>query len=203
MRRSSLIATCILAVVIAVGAAIALFQIATTREAALGGSANIGGPFSLVGENGEPVTEAVLAGKPTLMYFGYTFCPEICPTTLTDMSNWIAKLGPDADKLNYVFVTVDPERDTPEVMKQYVSSFDKRIRGFTGTPKQIADIAAKYRVYYKKIPSKDGPYEMDHSAIVYMMSRGGKFRGIIGYQEDEKSVMEKLRSLISDKVAAR
>jgi protein SCO1/2 len=208
MRRSPIIAICVLAMAIAVSAAIALLWIATTpvqREAAVGNAqgTDIGGPFTLVSETGGPVTEAVLAGKPTLMYFGYTFCPEICPTTLTDMSNWITQLGPDADKLNYVFVTVDPERDTPKVMQQYVASFDKRIRGFTGTPEQIAKIAKEYRIYYKKIPSKDGSYVMDHSAIIYMMSRTGKFQGIIAYQEDDKSVMEKLRALISGEVAAK
>ena len=93
----------------------------------------IGGPFTLVDDTGATVTEKTLAGKPYAMYFGYTFCPEVCPTTLLDLSRWISKLGPDADKLNYVFVSIDPERDTPQLMHTYLSSFDKHIRGFTGT----------------------------------------------------------------------
>ena len=94
----------------------------------------IGGPFTLVDDTGAPVTDATFKGKPSVVYFGYTYCPEVCPTTLLDLSKWIKALGSDADKLNYVFITVDPQRDTPHVMHEYVSSFDKRIRGFSGTP---------------------------------------------------------------------
>jgi protein SCO1/2 len=125
------------------------------------GVAAIGGPFTLVDDNGAPVTEKTLAGKPHVMYFGYTYCPEVCPTTLFDLSRWIKELGSDANKLDYVFVTVDPERDTPKLMHAYLSSFDRRIRGFTGTPKQIAKIAKEYRVYYQKIPTSSGSYVMD------------------------------------------
>ena len=100
----------------------------------------------LIDDAGVQVTDAVLKGRPTVMYFGYTFCPDICPTTLTELAQWIHVLGADADKLNYVFVTVDPERDTPKVMHDYVSAFDWRIRGFTGTPEQIAKITSEYHV---------------------------------------------------------
>lgn len=110
----------------------------------------IGGPFELVDDNDKPVSDKQLAGKPFAMYFGYTFCPEVCPTTLLDLTRWIKNLGPDADKLNYVFVSIDPERDTPKLLHSYLSSFDRHIRGFTGTPEQIAKIAREYRVYYKK-----------------------------------------------------
>ena len=156
----------------------------------------IGGPFTLVDDTGAPVTEATLAGKPSVMYFGYTFCPEVCPTTLTDLSRWIKELGPNADKLNYVFVTVDPQRDTPKVMHAYVSSFDKHIRGFTGTPEQIAKIANEYRVYYKRIPTKDGDYVMDHSAMIYLMDVKGNFVGTIAYQESDASALAKLKRLV-------
>jgi protein SCO1 len=115
-------------------------------------TSSISGPFSLVDDTDAPVTERTLAGKPYTMYFGYTFCPDVCQTTLLDLSRWIKKLGPDADKLNYVFVTVDPERGTVQSLHTYLSSFDKRIRGYTGTPTEIAQIAREYRVYYKKVP---------------------------------------------------
>jgi protein SCO1 len=157
----------------------------------------IGGPFSLVNDTGVPVTESVLAGKPYTIYFGYTYCPEICPTTLLDLSRWIKEFGTDADKLNYVFVTVDPERDTSQLMHAYLSSFDKRIRGFTGTPEQIAKIAREYRVYYKKIPTRDGGYVMDHSSIIYLMGPDGKFISMIAYQENDASAVAKLRNLIA------
>lgn len=155
----------------------------------------IGGPFTLTDDTGVPVTEKNLRGKASAIYFGYTYCPEVCPTTLLDLSHWIQKLGSDADKLNYVFVTVDPERDTVELMHAYLSSFDKHIRGFTGTAEQIAKIAHEYRVYYKKIPTDDGGYAMDHSAMIYLMDSEGKFVAVIPYQEDDASALAKLRKL--------
>jgi protein SCO1 len=157
----------------------------------------IGGPFTLVDDTGAMVTEKTLAGKPYIMYFGYTFCPDFCPTTLLDLSRWIEKLGPDADRFNYVLVTVDPERDTVQSLHTYLSSFDKRIRGYTGTPAEIAQIAKEYRVYYKKIPTEDGGYAMDHSAITYLMGSDGKFVTMIAYQEDDASALAKLRSIVS------
>jgi len=159
--------------------------------------AAIGGPFTLVDDNGAPVTESTLGGKPSAMYFGYTFCPEVCPTTLLDLSRWIQKLGPDADKLNYVFVSIDPQRDTPKLMHAYLSSFDKHIRGFTGTPEQIAKIAQEYRVYYKRVPTDDGGYVMDHSAIIYLMGADGKLVSVIAYQEDDASALAKLNKLLA------
>jgi protein SCO1 len=162
----------------------------------------IGGPFTLVDDMGAPVTETALAGKPSVMYFGYTFCPEVCPTTLTDLSRWIQQLGSNADKLNYVFVTVDPQRDTPEVMHAYVSTFDKHIRGLTGTAEQIAKIAEEYRVYYKRIPTTDGDYVMDHSAIIYLMGAKGNFVGTIAYQESDASAFAKLKHLVGTTVSS-
>jgi protein SCO1/2 len=113
------------------------------------------------------------------------------------MSRWIKKLGADADKLNYIFVTVDPQRDTPTLMHAYLSSFDKHIRGFTGTPEQIAKIAGEYRVYYKKVPTDDGGYVMDHSTVVYLMGPNEKLASIIAYPEDDSSALTKLRNLAS------
>jgi protein SCO1 len=161
------------------------------------GVASIGGPFTLVDDTGAQVTDKTLAGKPYAIYFGYTYCPEVCPTTLFDLTRWIKKLGPDADKLNYVFVTIDPERDTPKLMHAYLSSFDKRIRGFTGTPAQIAKIAREYRVYYKKVPTSDGSYVMDHSSMIYLMDADERFDTVIPYQESDASAIAKLKSLAS------
>ncbi len=161
------------------------------------GALSIGGPFELVDDNGRPVSDKQLAGKPFAMYFGYTFCPEICPTTLLDLSRWIKDLGTDADKLNYAFVSVDPERDTPKLLHTYLSSFDPHIRGFTGTSEQIAKIAREYRVYYKKIPTDNGSYVMDHSTIMYLMGADGKMVSAIEYQEADASALKKLRSLVA------
>jgi protein SCO1 len=159
------------------------------------GPTQIGGPFTLVDDTGATVTEKDIAGKPHVMYFGYTFCPDVCPTTLLDLSRWIKKLGPDADRLNYVFVTVDPERDTVQSIHAYLSSFDKHIRGYTGTPAGIAQIAKEYRVYYKKVPTEDGGYTMDHSAVIYLMGPDGKLVTVIRYQEDDASAIGKLKNL--------
>ena len=159
-------------------------------------AAQIGGPFRLVDDTGASVTEATLAGKPSAIYFGYTYCPEVCPTTLLDLSRWIKKLGPDADKLNYAFISIDPDRDTPSLMHTYLSSFDKHIRGLTGTPGQIARIAQEYRVYYKRIPTEDGGYVMDHTALIYLMGADGRFVSMIAYQENDASALAKLRNLL-------
>jgi len=146
-------------------------------DAMHGGQPAIGGPFSLVDQNGRTVTNETFKGKPTLIYFGYTFCPDVCPTSLLLMENAIETLGPDAaKKVNLVFITVDPGRDTTELMKGYVENFGPTFIGLTGTPEQIAQVTRAYRVYYQKVPGKDGgPYLMDHSSIVYLLDRNGRF----------------------------
>jgi protein SCO1 len=196
MRRLRLItaAICGFALVAVAGLGMTFFGVSDGGDIATS-VATIGGPFTLVDDTGKPVTEKTLAGKPYAIYFGYTFCPEVCPTTLLDLSRWIKDLGPDADKLNYVFVSVDPARDTVQLMHTYLSSFDKHIRGYTGTPTQVAKIAREYRVYYKKIPTKDGGYVMDHSAMIYLMGPNDRFVTLIRYQEDDTSALEKLRKL--------
>ena len=196
MRSHRVILVALIAFAVSAAAALGITVFASSRGSGQGVGA-IGGPFTLVDDTGAQVTEAALAGKPFVMYFGYTYCPDVCPTTLIDLSHWIQKLGPDADKLNYVFVTVDPERDTPKVMHDYLSSFDKHIRGFTGTPDQIAKIAKEYRVYYKKVPTDGGDYVMDHSSVIYLMGPQGKFIGLIAYQENDDKAVSKLRNLLA------
>ena len=137
--------------------------------------AAIGGPFKLTDQNGKPITDRDLKGHPSLVFFGFTHCPEICPTTLFDISEVLNKLGPDAGRVNAVFITVDPERDTPAVLKDYLASFNPRLTGVGGDPDALAAVAKAYRVYYKKVPTKDGDYTMDHTAIVYLMDKNGQF----------------------------
>jgi len=139
------------------------------------GSAAIGGPFKLVDQNGKSISDQDLKGRPFLVFFGFTHCPEVCPTALFDISEVLNKLGPDADKVNALFVTVDPERDTPEKLKEYLSSFNPRLIGVGGNAEALAAVAKAYRVYYKKVPLKDGDYTMDHTAIVYLMDKNGQF----------------------------
>jgi protein SCO1/2 len=137
--------------------------------------AAIGGPFQLVDQNGSTVTAEKLQGKPTLLFFGYTHCPDICPTTLFDVSEVLRSLGKDADRVNAYFVSVDPERDSPAIIKDYLSSFDPHLKGLTGDSEAVARMLAEYRVYAKKVAAKDGDYTMDHSAMVYLMDRSGHF----------------------------
>ncbi len=137
--------------------------------------AAVGGPFHLEDQSGKVVTQRDLNGQPFLVFFGYTHCPDVCPTTLFDMSQVMKKLGPDADRINALFITVDPERDTPELMKDYMSNFDPRLRGLTGDQAAINTALKEYRLYAKKIPLKDGDYTMDHTAIVYLMDKNGDF----------------------------
>jgi protein SCO1/2 len=138
-------------------------------------SAAIGGPFRLTDQNGKSVTEADFKGHPSLVFFGFTNCPEVCPTTLFDISEVLNRLGPDADKVNALFVTIDPERDTPAKLKDYLSSFNPRLIGLGGDPAALAAVAKAYRVYYKKVPQDGGGYTMDHTAIVYLMDKQGAF----------------------------
>ena len=195
--RRSIIAAIAGGASLAAVALVVVFAISPPNSGQTHSIAAIGGPFTLVDDGGAPVSDKTLAGKPYAIYFGYTYCPDVCPTTLYDLSLWIKELGSDADKLNYVFVTVDPERDTPKLMHTYLSSFDKRIRGFTGTPEQIAKIAKEYRVYYKKIATKDGGYVMDHSSMIYLMNADEKFETDIPYQEKDATALAKLKALIA------
>jgi protein SCO1/2 len=137
--------------------------------------ASIGGPFQLTDQSGQTVTEQSLKGKPTLIFFGFTHCPDICPTSLFEMSEVLRAMGKDADRLNTYFVSVDPERDTQTIMKDYLSSFDPHLKGLTGTPEAVAKVISGYRVYAKKVPTKDGDYTMDHTALIYLMDRDGNF----------------------------
>ena len=138
-------------------------------------AAAIGGPFHLTDQNGRPVSDEDFRGKPFLVFFGYTHCPDVCPTTLFDVSEVMRRLGPDADKTAALFITVDPERDTPASLKDYLGSFDPHLHGITGAPDAVAAVAKEYRVYYKKVPTENGDYSMDHTAIVYLMDKNGRF----------------------------
>jgi protein SCO1/2 len=129
----------------------------------------------LIDENGKPITDQDMKGRPFLVFFGYRHCPDICPTTLFEMSEVMHALGTDADRIGALFVTVDPERDTPAVMKDYLSSFDPHLRGATGDPKAIDAVEKAYRVYAKKVPTDNGDYSMDHTALVYLMDKQGRF----------------------------
>jgi protein SCO1 len=134
----------------------------------------VGGPFKLTDQNSQLITDTDMKGRPFLVFFGFTHCPDVCPTTLFDVSEVFRALGPDA-KVRALFVTVDPNRDTPAVLKDYLASFDPRIVGVTGDDAAIAAAEKSYRVYAKKVPLDGGDYTMDHTAIVYLMNKDGRF----------------------------
>jgi len=137
---------------------------------------SVGGPFHLVDQTGAPVDQDVLRGKWSAVFFGYTFCPDVCPTTLAALGQAVGDLGPDAGRFQVVFITVDPERDTPAALKAYLASatFPAGARGLTGAPAQIAAVARAYHVYYQKVP-QGSSYSMDHTAVVYLMDPEGRF----------------------------
>lgn len=155
----------------------------------------VGGAFTLTDLDGKPVSDADLKGKPTLLFFGFTRCPDVCPTTLSTLSSVLGTMGKDGDRLNVVFVTLDPARDTPDVVREYLTSFDPRIRALTGSPEQIARMADLFHIHVKRIPGKNGDYTLEHSAAVELFDRNGKVVGEIGYNEEEKSALAKLYTL--------
>lgn len=159
----------------------------------------IGGPFSLTDHRGQAVTERDFRGRPVAVFFGFTHCPDVCPTTLNDMTGLIATLGPDADRAHWLFVGVDSERDTPRVMADYLSAFDPRIVGLSGTEAQVADAARAFRVYYRRVPLEGGAYTMDHSASVFLLDAEGRFAGTVDYKESEAVAIEKLRLLLGQR----
>ncbi|CAN5192636.1 SCO family protein [soil metagenome] len=158
---------------LAVGLLVVLWLVGGLQKVA--SPAAIGGPFQLSDQNGQSVTDASLKGKPTLIFFGFTHCPDVCPTSLFEMSEVLRAMGPDADRVNAWFVSVDPERDTQAAMKDYLSSFDPHLKGLTGDADATAKVISGFRVYAKKVPLKDGDYTMDHTALIYLMDKDGKF----------------------------
>ncbi len=154
---------------------VAIFMFVGRLPAPIPAPSAIGGPFQLVDQNGAVVTQDDLKGKPSLIFFGFTHCPDVCPTALFDMTQVYKSLGRDGDRVSAFFVTVDPERDTPEILKEYLSSFDPHLRGLTGDPAAVAAMEKAYRVYSKKVPLDGGGYTMDHTALVYLMDKEGRF----------------------------
>ena len=146
------------------------------ESVASGETVTLGGPFSLTDQNQMLRTEKDFQGKYTLVFFGYTYCPDVCPTTLAVMAAALDKMGARADMIVPLFITVDPQRDTPDKIKSYLASFGPRFIGLTGSPADIASVAKEYRVYYREHPGENGgAYTVDHSGVVYLMDPAGKF----------------------------
>ncbi|WP_122523227.1 SCO family protein [Pannonibacter phragmitetus] len=160
------------------------------------GTPAIGGPFELTSHQGETFDNARLAGKPYLVFFGFTHCPDICPTTLFELTDLMAQLGPAADRLTPLFITVDPERDTQDMLATYMTAFDERIVALRGDQTQTDAAVKAFAAYYRKVPIEGGSYTMDHTAGVILMDAGGQFAGTLDMHEPRETVMAKLRRLV-------
>ena len=151
----------------------------------------IGGPFRLINQEGVEVSERDFLGRPSLIFFGYTHCPDICPTKLLEVSEIFRALGSEKE-INALFMTIDPERDTPALLKDYLSSFDPRIVGLTGTSEAIAAAEKTFRVYARKVETGEGSYSMDHTALVYLMDRQGRFISVFNTEQDPQAAARAL-----------
>ena len=152
--------------------------------------------WTLTDHQGRLVRPSDWAGRPVMVFFGFTWCPDVCPTTLSDISLWLEELGADADRLIVALISVDPERDTPDVLAGYVSNFDPRIIGLTGPADEVAQAAADFRATYRRVDKEGGDYTMDHTAAVYLLDPKGRFVGIINFQEETSKAMTKIRRLM-------
>lgn len=163
----------------------------------------IGGPFTMIAHTGETVTERTYAGKAWMVFMGFTNCPEICPTTLAEMSSWFGELGKEGDGVQGFLVSVDPERDSLETLGLYMSSFDKRIVALRPEPAELERFAKAFKVYYKKVPTEGGDYTMDHTAGVLLFDRQGRFSGMIDMHESREVILQKIRRAIAAPAATK
>lgn len=187
-----------LAVAAAVGLA-AVLAYTTIRPAADQGGLEapvLGSAFELLDQDGNPITEQAFAGKPTALFFGFTQCPEICPVSLFEVSTLMDELGASKKDLQAFFISVDPARDTPAVMQNYLAPFRDHIQGITGDEAGILALAKSWGVFVKKVPLDDGDYTVDHTASVYLVDRKGRFRGTIAYRENRQTALEKMKLII-------
>lgn len=158
----------------------------------------IGAPFTLVTNEGVEITEAAFRDHPSLVFFGFTFCPDVCPTALAEVSGWLAELGPEAEDLQVYFVTVDPERDTPERLDEYLSVFDPRIVGVTGSVDDVHAMLDSYFVYYERQEAANVGYLMDHTSSFYLLDRDGDSGGFIAYNEPRDAALDQIRRLLDE-----
>lgn len=158
----------------------------------------LGGPFELINHRGETITEAVMKDRLHAIFFGFTNCPDICPTTLYETAGWLKALDQDAEKIDFYFFSVDPERDTPEILSDYVNAFDPRITAVTGDPDEMQKTVGSYKAYAQRVDLGDGDYTMDHSAFVMLFDTKGAFKGTIAYGENNDTALAKLKRLIEN-----
>lgn len=157
-----------------------------------------GGPFALTEASGAEITEAAFRGHPSAVFFGFTHCPEVCPTTLFELDGWLKHLGDEGSEIRAFFVSIDPERDTPEIMKTYVDNVSDRITGITGDPAKVQAMAKSFGIYARKVETEDGDYTMDHTASILLLDGSGDFAGTIAYGEGPETAIAKLKRLAAE-----
>jgi protein SCO1/2 len=201
--RPKLLAVLLLAFVAGAGIAVltnpeAFRQWLTRTGPGQSGAALIGGPFTLTDHNGRRVTEKDFAGRPMLVYFGFTYCPDVCPAGLQTISAALEALGPNADRLTPLFITVDPARDTPAALKDYLTSFDTRILGLTGSEEEVAMALRAYRIFARKVedPASTGAYTMDHTSLIYLMDGEAGYVTHFSHAEDPAALAQRILSFL-------
>ncbi|RFC68206.1 MULTISPECIES: SCO family protein [Mesorhizobium] len=162
------------------------------------GEEAFGGKFQLVDSRGAAIDEQAFRGHPTIVFFGFTHCPEVCPTTLVEMDGWLKTLGDEGKNIHAYFVSVDPERDTPQVMNDYVTNVSSRIMGITGDPAKVDQMVKDFKIYARKVPTDGGDYTMDHTASVLLLGSNGQFFGTIAYGENQDTALAKLKRLAAE-----
>lgn len=182
--------------VVALGAIILLWrQSAPEQPAATDFASSIGGPFTLTASNGKPYSSSKLSGKPAAIFFGFTHCPDVCPTTLARLAKLRRQLGKGDDALSIVFISVDPERDTPAEVGNYLQLFDTPVIGLTGSPAQLDQVKKQYGIYSRKVEQPGGGYSVDHTATVILIDRNGQFVATLSPEENDKVALEKLQRI--------
>ncbi|MCK2054691.1 SCO family protein [Methylobacterium sp. 37f] len=178
-----------------VGLCVAAFVVLAprTQEA---GTSSVGGPFTLTNQDGQRVTERDYAGRTHLVFFGFTHCPDVCPTTLQQIGDVLQALGPKGKDTRALFIAVDPERDTPEALKTYLASFDPRIVGLTGSPEEVKAAVKAYRAYVRKVPTKDGDYTLEHTALVYVMNGQNRFLNALNLARPPQEAAAELAKML-------
>ncbi len=196
-RRTILVALMLLALALSLGVVSLMYKPDSMTGS---GIARVGGPFTMINHRGETVTEKSFAGKFMLVFFGFTYCPDVCPTELQVMTTALNTMGTMTDRITPVFVSIDPERDTVDVVANYISNFHPRLVGLTGSQAQVASMAKAYRVYYAKVENKERPqdYQMDHSAIIYLMGPDGKFLKHFTYTTDPAAIRDTLVQVVEN-----
>jgi protein SCO1/2 len=194
--RALTIALGLAVAILALGAGIGLRAVLDDRGGQVAGTA-LGAPFELIDHTGAPITEAAFEGRPSLLFFGFTHCPEICPTTVYDMETWLDDLGAGPDEIGAFFVTIDPERDTPAFLADYLTPQSDRILGITGAPEDVREMARSWRVYFQRRDLGDGDYTMDHYTSVYVLNTEGEVVDLIPFQAPSEEAIAKIAAVLS------